>query len=121
MECLNCHQFAERGPQAGLPSLDFCMVCHQAIATESPEVQKMAAQWRTGKDVTWERVYGFEKHAHVRFEHAPHVRASVTCETCHGDMSQLTVAEVLVNHTMGSCIDCHKQKEADLDCMACHY
>ncbi len=121
MECANCHQFAETGPQAGIPNADFCMVCHQAIATESPEIQKMTALWKQGKDIPWVRVYGFEKEAHVRFDHAPHIRAKVECQTCHGDMTQETVARELVKHTMGSCLECHKQKEASLDCMTCHF
>ena len=80
MECANCHQFAETGPQAGIPPADFCMVCHQAIATESPEIQKMTALWKQGKDIPWVRVYGFEKEAHVRFQakvawHPPEVQS----------------------------------------------
>ncbi len=120
MECANCHQFASRGPQAGIPGIQECMMCHAAVATESPEIQKMAKLLDSRKDIAWERVYGFEKHAHVRFEHAPHIRAEVECKTCHGDMSTLTVAEELVEHTMGSCIECHEQNQASLDCLVCH-
>ena len=36
-------------------------------------------------EIPWQRVYGFTREAHVRFNHAPHIRASVDCSTCHGD------------------------------------
>ena len=53
--------------------------------------------------------------------HAPHIRAGVECSTCHGDVASMTVAERVVDHTMGFCIDCHKSKQASIDCLACHY
>ena len=41
-----------------------------------------------GIDLAWQRVYGFTREAHVRFNHAPHIRAKVECATCHGDIAQ---------------------------------
>jgi len=72
-------------------------------------------------EIPWQRVYGFELSAHVKFKHAPHFRAGVSCATCHGDMTNATVAEKLVNHNMGTCLTCHRQKNASEDCAACHY
>ena len=43
------------------------------------------------------------------------------CAMCHGDLTQMTVAERVVDHTMGFCIDCHKQRGASNDCLTCHY
>ena len=65
---------------------------------------------------TWrgQRVYGFVEEAHVRFNHAPHIRAKVDCANCHGDLTQMTVAQRVVDHTMGFCINCHKQKGASM-------
>jgi hypothetical protein len=33
----------------------------------------------------------------------------------------MTVAERAVDHTMGFCVNCHRQKNAPNDCMTCHY
>jgi len=74
-----------------------------------------------GEDIPWQRVYDFTPSAHVKFNHAPHVRANVPCATCHGDMRQQTVAVRAVNLTMGYCIDCHKQQKASIDCTTCHF
>ena len=33
-----CHESASKGPIAGLPSIKTCMICHDAIATDRPDV-----------------------------------------------------------------------------------
>jgi len=121
MQCTDCHVGVDQGPDARIPSVNFCMTCHQVIATDKPEIKKLAAYKARGEDIPWQRVYGFEPEAHVKFNHAPHIRAGVDCSVCHGDMRQQTVAERKVDHTMGFCIDCHKQKGASVDCVTCHY
>ena len=68
------------------------MICHSQIATERPLIKQLADMQEKGLDFAWQRVYGYPHEAHVRFEHAPHVRAKVECATCHGDRAQ-TVAE----------------------------
>jgi len=57
----------------------------------------------------------------VRFQHAPHIRAKVDCTACHGDVANQTVAERVVDHNMGFCVNCHRQKGASNDCLTCHY
>jgi hypothetical protein len=121
LDCVNCHVSVETGPIATIPNITACMQCHESIATEHPEIQKMAAYQKRNEDIPWQRVYGFNDEAHVRFNHAPHIRAKVGCETCHGDLKQMTVAERVVDHTMGFCVNCHEQRQASNDCMTCHY
>jgi hypothetical protein len=121
LACVNCHTSVETGPKATIPNITACMMCHESIATEHPEIQKMAAYQKRGEDIPWERVYGFNDEAHVRFNHAPHIRASVACATCHGDLNQMTVAQRVVDHTMGFCMDCHDQRQVSNDCNTCHY
>lgn len=119
--CTNCHVGVDQGPDARIPSVNFCMTCHQVIATDKPEIKKLAAYQARGEDIPWQRVYGFQPSAHVKFNHAPHIRAGVDCATCHGDMTKATVAERTVNHTMGFCITCHQQQKAPVDCVTCHF
>jgi len=116
-----CHESAAKGPIAGLPSVKTCMICHDAIAADRPVIQQLADYQKRGIDISWQRVYGYTAEAHVRFNHAPHIRANVECATCHGDLTQMTVAQRSVDHTMRFCIDCHKQKGASIDCLTCHY
>jgi hypothetical protein len=121
MECANCHTNVEKGAIAGIPSITLCMTCHQVVATDKPEIKKMAALLARGEDIAWQRVYDYSPAAHVKFIHAPHVRAKVECITCHGDMRQRTVAMRTVDMTMGFCIDCHKLKKVSVECQTCHF
>ena len=121
MDCTNCHTNVENGPVAGIPSIKLCMMCHQAVATDKPEIKKMAALYARGEDVQWQRVYDYSPASHLKFNHAPHLRAKMECITCHGDMRQRTVALRTVNMNMGFCINCHKLKKVSVECITCHY
>jgi hypothetical protein len=119
--CADCHDSADKGPIAGIPSVKTCMICHSQIATDKPLIKQVTGYSEKGIEIPWQRVYGFTREAHVRFNHAPHIRASVDCTTCHGDLAKQTVAERVVNHSMGFCVNCHKQKSASNDCLTCHF
>lgn len=121
MQCTDCHVGVDQGPDARIPSVNFCMSCHQAIAADKPEIKKLAAYRARGEDIPWQRVYGFEPSAHVKFNHVSHIQAGVDCAKCHGDMRTQTVAERKVDHTMGFCIECHRQHNASIDCVTCHF
>jgi hypothetical protein len=119
--CTDCHESVEKGPIAGIPSVKTCMICHSQIATDRPLIKEVAAYSEKGVEIPWKRVYGFPHESHVRFNHAPHIRASVDCKTCHGDLANQTVAERSVDHSMGFCVNCHREKKAPNDCLTCHY
>lgn len=115
-----CHESVTKGPMAGLPGVKTCMICHESVATDRPIVQKVADYQNKGVDLAWQRVYGYAPEAHVRFNHAPHIRAKVECATCHGNVAQQTVAERVVDLNMGFCVNCHRTKQASNDCLTCH-
>ncbi len=121
LQCDSCHTAAAEGPQAGISGVKFCMSCHQVIATEKPEIKKMAAYLERGEEIPWERVYDYSSSANVRFNHAPHIRSEVLCSACHGDMTGQTTAQRVVNMDMGYCITCHQQDNASVDCTTCHF
>jgi hypothetical protein len=116
-----CHESVTKGPRAGLPSVNTCMICHAAIAADKPRIQQITALQDKGLDLDWQRVYGYTQAAHVRFNHAPHIRANVECATCHGDVAHQTVAQRNVDLHMGFCVNCHRQKQAPNDCLTCHF
>jgi hypothetical protein len=121
LQCDSCHNGTDSGPQASLPGVKFCMSCHMVIATDRPEIKKIAAYQARGEEIPWARVYDYEASAHVRFNHVPHIRAEVPCATCHGDMSKQTTAKRVVDMNMGYCINCHQQRKASIECITCHF
>jgi hypothetical protein len=121
LQCVFCHEGVETGPVASIPGVTKCMTCHEVVATDKPVIQQVTAYKERGEDIPWQRVYGFVDEAHVRFNHAPHIRAEVQCSTCHGDVANMTDAKRVVDHTMGFCINCHREKQVSNDCLTCHY
>lgn len=121
LQCEVCHTGVSQGPEAAIPSVKFCMNCHQVIAKDRPEIKKVAAYQARGEDIPWVRVYDYSPQAHVRFNHAPHIRAGVACASCHGDMTQQTTAVRAVNLNMSYCLSCHTQRKVSVDCETCHY
>jgi hypothetical protein len=121
LRCLDCHSSADTGSAATIPSVHKCMLCHAKVSSGKPEIQKLAAYAAKKHEVPWQRVYGFNSEALVKFQHAAHFRAKIDCSRCHGDMTQAGTAERLVKHTMGTCLSCHRQNGASEDCATCHY
>ena len=117
----NCHEAALTGPVAGLPSVRVCMGCHNTIATDRPRIQRITQMRKEGVDLAWQRVFGYTQQAHVKFNHAPHIRKKIACETCHGNIAQQTVAQRNVELTMGMCVNCHRERNAPTDCLTCHF
>ena len=116
-----CHESVTSGPVAGLPSVRTCMVCHNTIATDRPRIQQITAMRKKGVDLVWQRVYGYAAQAHVKFNHASHIRAKVECSTCHGNIAGQTVAQRNVDLNMGFCVTCHNERKASIDCLTCHF
>ena len=116
-----CHESVTTGPVAGLPSVRTCMTCHNTAATDRPRIKQITAMRERGRDLVWQRVYGYTAQAHVKFNHAPHIRANVECATCHGDIGKGTVATRNVDLNMGFCVNCHNEKKAPTDCLTCHF
>ena len=119
--CTDCHEAVAKGPVAGIPGVKTCMICHESIATDRPLVQKVTDYYKRKVDIPWQRVYGYPNTSHVRFQHAPHIRAGVDCANCHGNLAEQTVAVRSVDLTMGFCVACHKSKQAPNDCLTCHF
>lgn len=121
LECLDCHTGVESHAAAGIPSVRKCMLCHARIAADKPGVELLRRFAADRREIPWVRVYQFPRSAQVKFVHSAHTRARIECRTCHGAVEQMTVAQPVVQHTMGSCITCHRRRGATTDCTACHF
>jgi hypothetical protein len=54
----------------------------------------------------WNRVHILPDH--VYFRHEAHVKAGVSCQTCHGPVQDMEVVYQYAPLTMGWCMDCHR-------------
>ena len=119
IDCQFCHVYARRGPVAGIPSVQTCVGCHRVILNEQPEIQKIMQFWEDEAPIPWVRVHDLPDY--VRFTHKRHFAAGLGCETCHGDVGQMEIAEQVESLSMGWCLSCHDNRQAPSDCLVCHY
>lgn len=119
ISCTFCHTGVKHGTNAGVPSVQDCMQCHQVVATDKPEIKKLTEEyWQKGRPIEWFKVYNMPEH--VRFSHKAHINAGVTCATCHGDVAKMSTVTQSRNFVMGTCVSCHRQNKASTDCTTCH-
>ena len=125
LNCLYCHNGAEKSPIANLPAVSTCMGCHKLTAADRPEIMKLAGYFERGEQVPWVEVYRLP--SHVKFNHKRHVKAGVQCAECHGRVQDMKVVYQATSLKMGWCLSCHRQKlddpkfPATMDCVACHH
>lgn len=119
MECQYCHSGVNKSPYATIPSLETCMGCHKNVKADSPEIKKMAESFKQGKPIEWEPVHNLPEHAY--FTHERHVKAGVSCQTCHGLVQKMDAAEKVSSMKMGWCVSCHRENGASIDCSTCHF
>jgi hypothetical protein len=127
IQCLYCHPGALRGPSPGLPTETKCWGCHQQIPVNGTELTKLEQYVKNDRPIPWVPVALVPDFVH--FVHRPHIAAGLNCETCHGDMSKVTVARNPQTMNMGWCLNCHRQTSQGnpalltklTDCGTCHY
>ena len=120
--CTGCHAGAATHAQASLPPVTACAVCHRAILTDHPEIQKLLRHLEDEEPIRWRKVNVMPASAMVRFAHKPHARAGIECATCHGEVHEMTVARRVIDTArMGWCVQCHRANDASDDCLTCHY
>ena len=120
LECLFCHESADKSYFAGVPSVEKCMSCHTAVKLDSPEVQKIHSYWNNEEPIPWNRVHRIRIRNHVYFTHERHIKKDVQCEECHGQLAAMAKVRAVSSLKMGWCVSCHLNKQAPTDCVICH-
>jgi hypothetical protein len=119
-DCQFCHYQARRASSAGVPSVRFCMGCHELIAPDSPDIERLRDHRDRREPVVWTKIYDLPDH--VVFSHQRHVQGNVECVECHGRVETMEIVESPAQDlSMGWCIQCHRERSASLDCLACHH
>ena len=130
LDCQYCHNGVTQGKKAGVPPLNVCMNCHLSIGFGNKKIKKLQRYWEEKKSPEWVRIHNMPDH--VRFSHAPHIKAllkpgkptKTACVQCHGNIDSMKVVSQVKSLNMGFCIDCHKENTslgAKINCTECHY
>jgi hypothetical protein len=119
IDCRFCHPGVDYSKNAGIPTVQKCLYCHDYIIKQHPQLVKERWHYDTNTPVPWIRIYHVGDH--VRFNHQPHIRKEIECTVCHGQVARMDRL-VKVEFKMGFCIGCHQEMNAQLDCwLACHH
>jgi hypothetical protein len=118
LQCTDCHKYPHVSIHSGLPKVEFCMSCHQAIATNSPQIIKLTQYYKAGQEVPWVRVYKLPDY--VYYSHRVHLFAGLECQNCHGPVELMTTVQQVPTLGMGWCLDCHERRSAPMQCNTCH-
>ncbi len=138
ISCLYCHGGAQLGKHSNIPSINVCMNCHMAIneyagkdklikedgtvVDGTNEIKKLykyagfdpavSKVWdpSKAKPIEWNFVHALPDH--VYFNHSQHVVAGkVQCQTCHGEIQKMDIAQQFADLSMGWCINCHRNTQ----------
>ncbi|MEO7082759.1 MAG: cytochrome c3 family protein [Gemmatimonadaceae bacterium] len=126
MNCLYCHNAANKSMDPGLPAVSTCIGCHNLIGPDRPasdlgparksaELAKLykfadvagvgAGMGPNAKPIPWVRIHKVPEYVH--FPHTRHVNAGVTCQTCHGQIQKMDRVYQFASLNMGWCVSCH--------------
>ena len=131
MDCRYCHTGVEDSYVANVPSPSSCMNCH-TVADQfsgylraassldgqasphwnSRNLMLVRAAYDSGRAIEWRKVHKVPDYAH--FPHAAHLRAGVSCFSCHARVDEMPVVYQAEGLSMGWCLDCHRQPEKHL-------
>ena len=113
IDCYYCHPYVERSIHPGLPPVEKCLHCHNYIIANHPQILKEHEYYNTNTPTPWVKVY--ELAEHVLFNHQRHIKKEIACESCHGKVREMDRLQAH-RFKMGFCIQCHREKNANLDC-----
>ncbi len=112
LDCRYCHSFVEHSGQANVPSANTCWNCHQHVRKESPKLEPLRRAYDEtyanydGAPIKWVRVH--TNPDYVFFNHSAHLNRGISCVSCHGKVNEMEVVYQAKSHSMGFCLDCHR-------------
>ena len=77
LPCNFCHTGVDKGDDATIPPVDFCMKCHRTVKADSPEIAKLREASEKGKQIPWVPVYTVPDF--VFFGHSTHFNPALVC------------------------------------------
>lgn len=119
ISCVFCHSYASESSNAGIPSMEKCLLCHKVVASNFEPISRIRRYNDRGEGIPWVRVSSLPDFVH--FNHQPHITAGHDCGECHGDVKSMDRIKPAHDIDMNFCVTCHQKNNVSVDCYTCHY
>lgn len=112
LDCRYCHTKVEKSPEANIPNVATCYGCHATAHVNLPSAQDaktefIRTKYAANESVAWRRIHKLPDYVR-NFPHASHVKAGVSCYSCHGLILAMPVVHEAEPLGMGWCLTCHR-------------
>lgn len=117
LDCRYCHTHVEESTHSNVPAVNTCYGCHSEakLNTEivpDEKVEFIREAYANDESIPWTKVHILPDY--VNFPHHVHVKAGVSCYSCHGQIAGMPVVYQAESLSMGWCLDCHRNPEDNL-------
>lgn len=125
ISCVFCHQSALVSSNAGMPSVEKCLLCHNVIASQWRPIRQVRDYYKRDEPIPWVRVNRVPDF--VQFSHQAHLTNATKwgkrfdCSDCHGNVKAMDRISPAHEFTMGFCVDCHWKNNFSAACFTCHW
>ena len=109
IDCRYCHTSVETAADAGMPSTETCMSCHNHIWTNSPLLEPVRQSYAENRPIVWTQLNKVPEF--VYFNHSVHINKGISCNQCHGAIQDMQIAYKARTLFMSWCLECHKKPE----------
>lgn len=118
LDCRYCHTKIEQSAEANVPNVATCYGCHATGRVSAQIVPDAKAQFiRTAYEadasIEWRRIHKLPDYV-GNFPHHVHIKAGVSCFSCHGQIMGMPVVYQAQSLAMGWCLDCHRAPDKHL-------
>ncbi len=115
IDCRYCHTKVEQSSEANIPNVATCIGCHaeERLAPAFDPKEKVSfirEAYANDASVEWRRVHKLPDYVR-NFPHAAHIKAGVSCYSCHGQITAMPEVFQAEGLGMGWCLDCHRGVE----------
>lgn len=118
LDCRYCHTKIEESPEANIPNVATCYGCHATGRVSSQIVSDDKAAfireaYEADASIEWRRIHKLPDYVR-NFPHHVHLKAGVSCFSCHGQIMGMPVVYQAESLAMGWCLECHRAPEKHL-------
>lgn len=109
IDCRYCHTYVDQSEHSNVPATSTCMNCHSQVRSDDPMLAMVRESYQTGEPIPWIKVH--KTPDYVFFDHSVHVNRGISCVECHGQVNEMEVVYQAKSHSMGFCLECHRNPE----------